>query len=352
MKKTIPWIFIAVVACIVGGCANVNVKTSATRPADSNVQARQERKGWFDSLFGTEQTVFFFACDALALPDQQVALVATVKKQLDGIEHVAVGFYDDGNNLVGSAETNDDGHASITWPGGQAGDYRFTARIMDCPVARRKKLPSLAPAEFLVAVRAKSTPIVVIDLDRTIVDSSFWQVLRDRAVPMESSLEVSQRIARSYTIVYLTHRPDMLIHKTKAWLKANGYPAAPLLTCTMKLLVTESSAAYKKARLAQLRRVFPNTSIGIGDKIADAQAYVENGMTAYLIPHYKTNAKDMRKLAGRIRELKDGPNLQVVANWRQIEQGIFEGRHFPPQEYADWLTAQANALEKGKKGRL
>ena len=351
MKRTVPWIFIAIAACTAGGCVNVGVKTPSTGTANGNVQAGQEHKGWFDSLFGSEQTVFFFARDALALPDQQVALVATVKKRLDGIEHVTVGFYDDVNNLVGSAETDDDGHASITWPGGQEGDYRFTARIMDCQAARREKLLSLAPAEFLVAVRAKSTPIVVIDLDRTIVDSSFWQVLRDRAVPMEGSLEVSQRIARSYTIVYLTHRPDMLIHKTKAWLKAHGYPAAPLLACTMKLLVTESSAAYKKARLAGLRRVFPNTSIGIGDKLADAEAYVESGITAYLIPHYKPDAKDMRKLASEIRKLKSDSRMQVVSNWRQIEQGIFEGQRFPPQDYANWLTTQAAALEAEKSKR-
>jgi len=148
-------------------------------------------------------------------------------------------------------------------------------------------------------------------------------------------------------VIYLTQRPDLLTRKSKAWLRANGYPVGPLLTGELKHAL--DSGAFKTARLKDLRAVYPNVAIGIGDKISDAQAYVDNGLTAYLIPHYKAKPKDLRKLAREIRGLRGRGRLHVVEDWRQIERGIFDGASWPPETFARMLERQADRLEREKK---
>ncbi|MDP7637680.1 MAG: hypothetical protein QF577_09055, partial [Phycisphaerae bacterium] len=73
---------------------------------------------------------------------------------------------------------------------------------------------------------------------------------------------------------------------------------------------------------------------GIGDKFSDTEAYVANGLKAYLIPHCKDKPKDLRKMASRIRRLPGSARLHVVDNWYDIEAGIFDGKTFPPATYA------------------
>ena len=98
-----------------------------------------------------------------------------------------------------------------------------------------------------------------------------------------------------------------------------------------------------------LRRNFPATALGIGDKLSDAQAYVDNGMTAYLIPHYKQKPKDMRVLAAELATLRGQGRLQVVDNWGQIVQGIFNGEKFPPAAFIQNLRAGAAKLEADRR---
>jgi len=100
---------------------------------------------------------------------------------------------------------------------------------------------------------------------------------------------------------------------------------------------------FKTAKLADLRKAFPGVVAGVGDTLSDIQAYAANGMTAYLLCPWKEKPSDLRKQAAELRSLHEPARLQVVGNWRELEQAVFQGMPFPPQAYADrWTAAQSN----------
>ena len=90
-----------------------------------------------------------------------------------------------------------------------------------------------------------------------------------------------------------------------------AYPPGPLLVSNLDEAFGDSGE-FKTGRLGALTRAFPGVRSGIGDKASDAQAYVDNSLTAYFIPHYKSKPKDMRKTADKIRRLGDRGRLNVV----------------------------------------
>lgn len=320
------------------------------------------RGGWKDilagvagsAILGAEQGALFYAYDTLAYPGKPVDLAVRLQStsNLSGIEGVTVGFYQD-SKLFGSAKTDEDGLAKIRCTPPKVGDYLFSARITAVGLSpggddEQRKLLAVSETPLLVAAHDKETPIVVIDLDHTVVESSFFRVLIGGARRMRDSQEVTTRLARTYAIVYLTHRPDVLTVKSKKWLKANGFPHGALLVSRLKQAFGDSGK-YKSGRLADLRKSFPNVKIGIGDKLSDAQAYVDNGLTAYLIPHYKQKPEDMRKMAGEIRRVRGRGRLHVVDSWREIEAGIYRGRSFSAKEFASRLERHAKKLQKQRE---
>lgn len=297
-----------------------------------------------------EHGAVFYAFDTLAYPNEPVDLTAKLisARDLKPIPNVTVGIYR-GQWLAGHARSNARGYARVRWVPPKAGNYTFTARIVSVPAGRYAELLEVSAAPMLVAARTKETPFVVIDLDHTVVDSSFFRVLLDGGTPMADSVAVTKRIAKAYSIIYLTHRPDVLTRKTKLWLRRHGYPPGPLLVSDMEDIF--DSGRFKTAKLAALQKAFPATAIGIGDKHSDAQAYVDHGLVAYLIPHYKRKPKDMRKAAQKIARLRGRGRLHVVSDWRQIEAGIFGKRSFPASAFCRSLSRQATEIEARQRQR-
>ena len=302
-------------------------------------------------FLAAEGGVLVYSFDTLAYPGEPVDLAARAQilKRMEGIEGLTVSFLD-GEKVLGSATTDKDGLARFSWTPPKAGDYKLTAAIASLPEDVDEGILKLSPAPLLVAARAKDTEFVVIDLDHTVVDSSFFHVLLGNPTPMASSVDVTKRIAKSYSIIYLTHRPDLLTRKSKAWLDRQGYPAGPLLVSELKDAFGDSGK-FKTAKLKAVKKSYGNVKIGIGDKLSDAQAYVDNGLTAYLIPHYKEKPKDMKKMSGNIRKLKGDGRLNVVDGWREIEMGIFKGRKYKPSTYAGRLERRAKQLAREERRR-
>jgi len=249
--------------------------------------------------------------------------------------------------VAGRITTDANGVAAMRWTPPEAGNYSFEAGIVAVPNENSRDMLGVK-ASLLVAARDKALQVVV-DLDHTVVDSSFFDVMVSGGKCMADSVEVLGRVSKRYGIIYLTHRPDLLTHKSKSWLADNGYPSGPLLVSEMKDVL--EGGKFKSARLAVLRRDSPGVAIGIGDKLSDAQGYLDNGMSAYLIPDYKEKPRDMRALAAEIRALRGQGRLQVVSNWRQIEQGIFSGKKFPPEDFARELEARAARIEAQRTGK-
>ena len=292
--------------------------------------------------------VLFYAFDSLAHPGKPVDLFVQIKKLkgFSGVAGLTVEFKLDGKSL-GSAVTDDDGYAKLAWTPPEARDYDIAAAITASKRDEFEPLTKLPATRLLVAARAKDAKFVVIDLDHTVVASSFFRVLVGGARPMPNAAKVVKEIRARYSIVYLTHRPDLMTLTSKGWLKNNGFVRAPLLVSTLKEAFGDSGK-FKTGKLKALRKSFPNVAIGIGDKLSDSQAYVDNGLKSYLIPHYDhDDAEDCRDMARDIRKLSG--KVQVVDTWRQVRDGIFKGKTFPATAYADRLDARAKRLEDKKR---
>jgi len=349
-----------VVSYISVGCINISLSDSSLPPKSQaqgvSSSENESGEGWGQTIaelagkffLGTDDGVVFYAFDTLTEPNQPVELTARLRKvkYLREISDVILEFSLDGQP-VGTVTTDDEGSATLRWTPPAAGDYEFSVKILRIPEGMDLRLLDTPAVPLLAGVRDKQTPFVVIDLDHTVVDSSFFRVLIGGGKPMAGSAAVTSQIASKYTIIYLTHRPDLLTRTSKSWLRKNGYPLGPLLVSRLSQTI-EPSGQFKTARIAELKKNFPNIKIGIGDKLSDAQAYVDNGMTAYLIPNYDNESDDMRDMARDIRRLRGEGRLNVVSNWREIEEGIFKDKKYPPQVFADDLEKQARQLEQLK----
>lgn len=298
-------------------------------------------------LVGAQHGYLWYAFDTLALPGQPITLQARLQsiRNFKGVSGVKVAFVRDGRR-IGSAMTDADGSASLEWTPPKADIYTLDVEITDIPDSADAKVGQLQPTVLVVSAQPANTPFVVIDLDHTVVASSFFRVLVGGASPMADSVRVARRINEDYGIIYLTHRPDLLTAKSKTWLRSNGYPAGPLLVSDIRGLI-EGSGEFKTAKIKQLRKVYPKTAIGIGDKYSDAQAYVDNGMEAFLIPHYDRNDPDeIRDAARQIADLTGKGRLNVVDNWSQVEKGIFQNQAYPPDAYRRDMLSRARRLEQ------
>jgi len=285
------------------------------------------------TFLGTTGEHLFVTKDALVRPGEDV----TLEGRLQGGEFLhpmaghVVRFYRDGA-LIGAAETNDDGVARLTVRADGVGDTRF---VVDVAPAGFAEAPPEAQ-ELLVACRSAETPMVVVDLDKTLVASGFHVVLVGDPEPMAGSVGVLTRLAQTHTIVYLTHRPDYFGITSKRWLARHGYPPGPVLLSTVRGWL-QGSGQFKRQMLASLRERFPGLSIGIGDKISDAAAYRAEGLAAFLILPVDEGASPdaIHDLADRVAALDD--TVQVVTTWREIEQGLFEKARFPRDRMVDRL---------------
>jgi hypothetical protein len=253
-------------------------------------------------------------------------------------------FLDDA--LLGEARTAASGDAALRWKVPEKpADYRIRVRLNP----EDQPPEAVAETEMFAAARPKDARIVITDLDKTVVASGFLSVLAGQAKPMPGAGVVLQRLAKDHTIVYLTQRPDFLGASSKRWLAENGFPPGALLTTTLQTLV-EGSGAYKAARLAEIKKTFPNVAVGIGDKPSDAKAYADNGAQAVLILNFdwsQDGPERYEKTAAELAALPD--SVQVVTNWAQIASILFEKAAFPKQDMEKRLRDTARELrDKGR----
>jgi len=295
-------------------------------------------------LLGTEGSYLFTAMDALTTPGEEAQLRAQLRGGdfLRGRPGYAVRFYRAGK-LFKVAETDADGVAAVSFTPRAPGDHEFTAAL--APVGLAEEPPE--PRTLTVACRTPETPLVVVDLDKTVVATGFHTVLVGRPEPMEGSRQALARLAKTHTIVYLTHRPDYFSIKSKAWLREHEYPGGPLLLSTLGGFL-RGSGAFKSDAIAALARRFRRIEIGIGDKVSDAQAYHEHGLKAFLILQVPRDAEPeaYEILADELGALDE--KVQVVTQWAQIEQALYAGGSFgraAMQERLGKLAEQAKAKQ-------
>jgi hypothetical protein len=296
-------------------------------------------------LFGGRQGYLFTASDAVALPGEEVLLRAHLQGgDLLRDQPGYVVRFSRGGEYYKAAETDRDGLAAVSFTPPEAGDYVF--RVELSPNGFPDQPPE--PVEAFVLCRRADTPLVIIDLDKTVVASGFQQVLVGTPEPMADSVEVMKRLAKEYTPIYLTHRPDLFGPKSRAWLREHDYPGGPLLLSDIGGFL-KGSGAFKSAMLGDIRRRFKGNAVGIGDKVSDAVAYHDHGLRAFLIiqPDETAGAAGLRQLADSLDPLPDA--VQVVTGWREIERAVFEGATFPKTALQDRLRKRVDELDAAAK---
>ncbi|MEW6253070.1 MAG: phosphatase domain-containing protein, partial [Planctomycetota bacterium] len=126
-------------------------------------------------------------------------------------------------------------------------------------------------------------PVIAVDIDHTIADTQRRELIgstaSDPSTPIPLAAPTLRELGQRFQILYLTSRPRFLLDKTRHWLRDHGFPEGPVFTAA-GLFEMFGSRAYKQAKLAELRRAWPNLLIGIGDRASDAAAYQANGMLA------------------------------------------------------------------------
>lgn len=141
-------------------------------------------------------------------------------------------------------------------------------------------------AEVLVRSAPKEAPVLITDIDHTIADVSpvgFILKSNPNVKPLAGAREALESLARRMEIVYLTARDHIYGPKTRAWLRLNAFPEAPLYPRAGTRFWTVLSKQHKIARLGELRARFADIRAGVGDLPGDAEAYAAHGIPPILI---------------------------------------------------------------------
>ena len=244
---------------------------------------------------------------------------------------------------VHEGRTDDDGGIVFERKFDKVGTHFFRAAVDG-----KVEDTDVRPALFGVYVRQKSTPVVVCDLDKTLVQSGFLKVLIGVAKPFPHAAEVMHRVVneKKITVLYLTHRNDFFDSMSKYWLREHGFPPGPLFTSDVAGLL-EGSGKFKTSELARVKERFPNIRLAIGDKISDSNAYVANKVPSILIPDVDWEKDKADYWQERVAEMRTvNANVTVCRGWFEIEEAIFDGKSFPPGRLIDRLKEMADFMTR------
>ena len=301
-----------------------------------------------DQVLGSDKGLLLYGFDVAATPGMEVNLQARLQEGgflVDQSDRTIRFFV--GDELKSSAKTDGEGIATVQFTPEAVGDYVFTV-VVERPKEEDDeddKYPS--PVPMLVACRKADVPVAVVDLDKTLVASGFWDVFSKGAEdpePMPYSKDVMARIAKDYFVVYLTHRPDYFGPKSKGWLKGHSYPEGPVLLSRAGGFL-KGSGEFKTAALQKLGKTFANIKVGVGDKLSDVEAYHANNMKAILVlpPGEDPKADDLEELATDLETLPE--EIHVVESWKGVEEVLYKGADYKRAKRVDQLRKQAAELK-------
>ncbi|MFP4052266.1 MAG: hypothetical protein ACLFV7_00195 [Phycisphaerae bacterium] len=298
-------------------------------------------------LLGSGANYVFTSTDAITSPGKPVNIYARVEEgdMLQSRPGAVVRFYTPDGRFYKAAATNEEGIARVSYTPESAGDHELVVDVS--PMGLEEPPPQ--PRRVTVFVRPPGTPILLVDMDKTVVASGFQTVLISDPEPMERSGQVLRRAEGQWQVVYLTHRPDYFSTKSRQWLRRHDYPSGPLLLSTIDEFL-QGSGAFKTQKIRRLQETLTNIQAGIGDKVSDAMAYHDTGLKSVLVLPMPPTEKSVayRQLAASLEKLPEEVN--VVADWSQVERVLFDDARYPPGEMMEKLRSKAEELEKAEEG--
>lgn len=203
---------------------------------------------------------------------------------------------------IGRARTDRSGIASFPLGVLPVGTHRFLVRT------GRK------PPEAIVRVVDRETPVIIVDIDKTIADvTPQGFILRkvQNVRPMLGSREALDELSKTMQIVYLSARDHIFTRKTKLWLRAAEFPEGPLYLRKGTRFWSASPQDHKIERLKELRPRFPNVRWGVGDKPGDVAAYTAHSIRPILL--------------APSRPLGVMPDVPVLPDWHAILELVRKG---------------------------
>lgn len=128
--------------------------------------------------------------------------------------------------------------------------------------------------------------ILVLDIDGTISQTDVATLLRGRwdtgSRPMPGAAETLNRLSERYNLLYLTDRPWALRDKTYEWLEVHSFPGAPVIL-SPTLRAVRDVEQYKQYMIDDIKRIYPDALIGVGNEPTDATAYSSSGALPIII---------------------------------------------------------------------
>ena len=239
--------------------------------------------------------------DGIALPGEEVILKAKLEK--DDVFHLDLEdqkvVFSLGGKTIGTAITGERGIARLAYKPEEGGTYRIHVAIHpDSPYQGEE-------GEVLLQVVPKDRDLLVSDVDHTIADISWLKFLvtaNEDVPPLADAPDVLQQLSARYQIIYLTARDDSFMKKTKEWMSLQELPRAPIIFWDFLGSPSRSRSRFKKEMIAKLKQDWPQVVVGIGDQRGDAEAYLENGLRAFIL--------------GDEENLPDGATR--VSSWKEI----------------------------------
>ncbi len=272
--------------------------------------------------------ILFQGFDQVSTPAREIELAVSLRTAgftRPLTDYTVFFFVTDGSGRrrIGAAKTNADGIARIAQRFESLGLHTVTAEL-DPAELHSARVPS---CELLVAVFESTQRFVVVDLDHTVVDAGLDEVLLGDPDPLPDAAAVLTDLARQQHVLYLTHRPEFLRSRSKRFLKKWGFPEGPLLMCTLDEWAS-GSESFKTGELDRLLALFPNITLGVGDRISDGVAYRGNGLDCFIIVQpQKLTAAQRVVLADQLEVLDD--QAQVVTSWDQIRAVLAGTARYP-----------------------
>jgi hypothetical protein len=219
--------------------------------------------------------------DVLARPGQPVELRAKLESNSiagTDLKGARVEFRLDGK-VLGTALTDDDGVALFRVDAPLTGDHSIKASFEGNEDYLR--------AEYLalLAVRRADDAMMVLDIDWTIsmTDNLNTALGSSDSPPLRNAPEVVERLAGTYSPVYVTARARQLRKRTLSWLNRYGFPRGPVFFLEPKRYPTYNEAAYKAAVLVPMKKTFPGLRFGVGNKESDVESHQAAGLPCLLI---------------------------------------------------------------------
>ncbi|MFQ6048299.1 MAG: hypothetical protein ACE5K7_02925, partial [Phycisphaerae bacterium] len=186
--------------------------------------------GWVGLVAGcAHRATVISGFDVLALPGQPVFVRAKVERASvlrPDVEHPIVRFrIVQGPTApidLGTVRGDEDGVAAIQYKPAQPGNY-----WIECARLDRSGRP-IGTGRLLLACRDGRRPMIAADIDGTLTveRGPLWST---SIRPYDRyTVEVINKLARQYDIIYLSGRLRYLLGQTRSWLRKNNLPDGPI----------------------------------------------------------------------------------------------------------------------------